>query len=311
MIVLTRTLRVCLWSALSFLASSGLGCAQHPPSKPELDPRRLFSPELQWTPVTALAAVSDEELGTLSAELRVAYMAGAARRVLRDSGAESDEGCSFVARTLDGDPAVRGEFRWLGNSTEAKDRILYTGTSHCSEASVSLLWAREADRWQVAAWAFGDALYLQPEPNPAGVFLLRLAACCAERVDVYRIQSLNDVEPLAQVGVDIQTQAPASVIAPETVASRGEGLLRRSPERDDAPNEILTFWAEKPVFGNQLDRFKAGASGWVSARVEDPSSGEDWCFVSLPRVANSSPTAGVLSVQAGWTECAHLRTDGD
>lgn len=128
-------------------------------------------------------------------------------------------------------------------------------------------------------------------------------------MDVYRIQSLKDSEPLAQVGVDFETQAPASVIAPETVTSRSEGLLRRSPDRDDAPNEILTFWAEAPVFGNQLDRFKAGASGWVSARVEDARSGEDWCFVSLPRTADSSPTAGVFSVQAGWTECEHLRSD--
>lgn len=90
----------------------------------------------------------------------------------------SEHSCSFAARALGSDGDVRGSFRWLGNSTGANHRILYTGTSHCSEASVTLVWTREADRWQIAAWAFGDALYLQLEPNPAGVFLLRLAACC-------------------------------------------------------------------------------------------------------------------------------------
>jgi hypothetical protein len=308
---LTRAFRACLWSALSFLASSGLGCAQHPPSKPELDPRRLFAPALQWTAVAELPRVTDAELQALSADLRVAYMESAAPHALQDSGVGSEHSCSFAARALASDADARGSLRWLGNSTKANHRILYTGTSHCSEASVTALWAREGDRWQLVSWAFGDALFLRLEPDPADVFLMRLAACCADRVDVYKIQSLNDSEPLAQVGIDIQTLAPASVIGPEPVTSRSEGLLRRSPERDDAPNETLTLWAEAPVFGNQLDRFKAGASGWVSARVEDPSSGEDWCFVSLPRVADASPTAGVFSVQAGWSECAHLRADED
>lgn len=304
-----RAFRTCLWSALSFFASSGLGCAQQPTSMPELDPRRLFAPALQWTPVAELPMVTDAELHALSADLRVAYMESAVPDALQDSGVGSEHGCSFAVRALASDADVRGSFRWLGNSTEAKQRILYAGTSHCSEASVTLLWTREADRWQIGAWAFGDALYLQREPNPAGVFLLRLAACCADRVDVYRIQSLEVSEPLALVGVDLQTQVPGSVIAPESVTSRSEGLLRRSPERDDAPNETLSFWAEAPVFGNQLDRFKAGASGWVSARLNGPGSGADWCFVSLPRATEVSPTSGVFGVQAGWTECEHLRAD--
>lgn len=309
MSALARSFRACLWSALSFLASSGLGCAQHPPSRPELDPRQLFAPELQWTPVAELPAVTAAELHALSADLRVAYMASAVRHALQDSGVGSEHSCSFAARALGSGADVRGSFRWLGNSTEANRRILYTGTSHCSEASVSALWAREPAGWHVASWAFGDALYVQLADDPADAVLLRLAACCADRVDVYRIQALSDPEPLAQVGVDVQTQAPTSGAAPEPVTTLSEGLLRSSPECDDTPNEVLTLWAEAPVFGNQLDRFKAGASGWVSARVENPSSGENWCFVSLPRTADSSPTAGMFSVQAGWTECAHLRAD--
>lgn len=307
MSALARSFRACLWSALSFLACSGLGCAQHPPSKPELDPRRLFAPELQWTPVAEFPAVTDAELRALSADLRVAYMASAVRHALQENDVGSEHSCSFVARALGSDGDVRGSFRWLGNSTEAKHRILYTGTSHCSEASVSVLWTREPDAWHVASWAFGDALYVQLEHDPAGAFLLRLAACCADRVDVYRIQALSDPEPLAQVGVDAQTQAPASGAAPEPVTTRSEGLLRSSPVRDDTPNEVLTLWAEAPVFGNQLDRFESGVSGWATARLRAPGSDEDWCFLSLPRAARSPATTGVFGVQAGWTECSHLR----
>lgn len=298
--------RGCVWAVLLFGASTAPGCAQPADVGVSFDARHLFAPNPNWRSVDTLPAVSVEQLEALGVDLRHAFLASPAASALRDSGSEAEQGCSFVERALDV-AASRAQFRWMPSAGEG--RILYTGSSHCSEASVTLIWAREADRWQMAGYAFGEALHVELEPEPAGLFLLRLAACCEDRVDVYRIQSLSDAEPLAQVGVDVQTQAATSVTTPERVTTRREGLLRRSPERDDAPNEMLTFWAEAPVFGNQLDGFKADASGWVSARVKDAGSDEDWCFVSLPRTTEVSPTLGVFSVQAGWTECGHLRAD--
>lgn len=299
-------LRTGMWSALLFVACSSLGCARQSTSAQEVDARRLFAPDARWQSIDTLPAVSAAELEVLAVDLRAAFLASPVASALRDSGSEAEQGCSFIERSLA--IAVNGEhFRWMPQADAG--RVLYTGSSHCSEASVTLIWTRQTGRWQIAGHAFGEALHVQLQPDPAGVLLLRLPACCADRVDVYRIQSSTHAEPLAQAGLDVQTHTATSAATPEHMTTRRTGLLRRSPELDDAPNEPLTFWAEEPVFGNQLDRFTAGASGWVSARAEDPRSGEDWCFVSLPRTADTSPTTGVFGVQAGWTECGHLRAD--
>jgi hypothetical protein len=307
-LVLTRA---CLLVVFILAASSGPEGARATLSAREIDSRVLFAPELRWRAVEELPELTAPELQTLADGLRHAYLESSLGPELRDQDGGPDLECSFIGRALSGNLAARGEFRWWKDAPGSNNRVLYTGTSHCSEVSLTLLWTRAAEHWRLAAWAFGEALQLLPKSDAAGLVLLRLPACCAERVDVYRVQAWSDAEPLAQVGVDVQTHAPASVIAPEPVTSRSEGLLRRSPERDDAPNEILTLWADAPVLGNQLDRFKADASGWMSARVEDPSSGDAWCFVSLPRTAEASPTEGVFGVQAGWTECGYLQVDKD
>ena len=241
----------------------------------------LFPETRDWLDVDDLPVVDDQTLDNLAPELQ---------RILRASPQTAEWGdsnaCSIVERMFDLNDRSMGAFFRLDADGDGHEDILYTGSYHCAEGRLTVLFSGTGSSYELRQHSVFNAQTLRVEPGKSGgepQFLIYAPGCCGSFTDMYSNQKSSFtvfawLEPptLLPAALPVRVGNLATLRMPPAV-------LRMSPMVNNEYDENMSDAHGTAFMGNILGVFipppqeENECAGSVLGY--DPS--KEWAFVVL------------------------------
>ncbi|MDR2710880.1 MAG: KilA-N domain-containing protein [Burkholderiales bacterium] len=282
--------------------------AQNEPDFPAVSDT-LFPESRSWPLFTDYPALTAAEFENLKAPLAQAFRSQDAQQFSSVEVVLKSAECEFIERTFKAENLAA--FRRIDWNQDGFLDVVYSGSRHCSEGVVTIVWFGSAEGYTMKGLVMSERLLLRVSPDGKKTVSVE-PGCCASRVDNYYMN-----------GVSIDSRDDDMVILKETVLSerrydqartfstRYPVRLRSSPKISDGFDMGQSVFLGHAAFGNVVRVYLAGAGGRGLGETEEKSDGKNgekkqrWLFVVVDwksdwLVLQDPYREGYKGIRAGW-----------